>query len=478
MIIHLRILLSLLLIESTITAQDSTTVPGSRAVNEYVKNIDSKAGHLSQQLDKFTAKALRKFQKQEAVINRKLAGKDSLKAMMLLGNAAEQYKQLEQRLQNTNSIQQYIPAFDTISTSLKFLQQNPQLASIANGTGKLKETLARVNGLGGKLGKAEEIKKFLKNRKQLLKEQLGQLGFARQLKKLNKKSFYYNQRLNEYESLLKDHKKAERKALELLSKSLLFKNFMRKNSMLASLFRLPGDPDDPVSTASLAGLQTRAQVTGLIQQQIANAGPNALSQLQQNVQEAQGQLTKLKNKITQSGEGNSDAEIPDGFRKNNQRVKSFWKKWELSVNTQSNKPNSLFPVTTDLSMLVGFRPHDRYVVGVGIGGLIGWGKDIRHIDVSSQGMSIKSFAEIKLKGSFHFATGYEMNYRSEIRSIEQLNDYSAWSRSGFAGISKVVSIKSKFFKKVKAQLLWDFLSYNQIPRVSQPVVFRVGYLFK
>jgi hypothetical protein len=49
---------------------------------------------------------------------------------------------------------------------------------------------------------------------------------------------------------LKDHKKAERKAIELLSKTKLFKDFMRKNSMLASLFRLPGDQNDPLSQAT------------------------------------------------------------------------------------------------------------------------------------------------------------------------------------------------------------------------------------
>ena len=175
-------------------------------------------------------------------------------------------------------------------------------------------------------------------------------------------------------------------------------------------------------------------------------------------------------------EGASDDEISD-FTVNNQRKKSFWKKWELGINTQSNKPNNFFPVTTDLSMMAGFRPHDRYVVGVGIGGLIGWGRDIRHIDISSQGMKIKSFAEIKIKGSFHFAAGYELNYHSEIKRMEQLKNYNSWTRSGLAGISKLVSAKSKFFKKAKMQLMWDFLSYSQIPKVSQPVVFRIGYNF-
>jgi len=44
------------------------------------------------------------------------------------------------------------------------------------------------------------------------------------------------------------------------------------------------------------------------------------------------------------------------------------------------------------------------------------------------------------------------------------------------GISKMVSLKTKFFKKTKLQLLWDFLSGDQLP-IAQPILFRVGYSF-
>jgi hypothetical protein len=56
------------------------------------------------------------------------------------------------------------------------------------------------------------------------------------------------------------------------------------------------------------------------------------------------------------------------------------------------------------------------------------------------------------------------------------DEISSWQKSGLVGVSKIVSIKSKFFKKTKLQLLWDFLSYQQMPR-TQPIKFRVGYNF-
>ena len=309
MINRLWILLYLLLTHYAINAQslpsqngDSSVNIDKRLVEDYAKDVTRKAENISQKLDKYTAKALRKIQKQEAGIKRKLTQTDSLKAMAVFANAEEKYKQLEQRLQQTKSIQQYIPAFDTLNTSLKFLQQSPQLASVLKESDKIKQSLSKITGLGSKLEKAEELKKFLKERKQYLKDQLQNLGFAKELKKLNKQTYYYSAQLNEYKSLLKDHKKAERKMLELLSKTKLFQNFMRKNSMLASLFRLPGDPNDPVPLASLAGLQTRAQVNNLIQQQI---GTNGQAQFQQNMQDAQSQLQQLKNKVSQFGSGSS-----------------------------------------------------------------------------------------------------------------------------------------------------------------------------
>jgi hypothetical protein len=293
---------------------------------------------------------------------------------------------------------------------------------------------------------------------------------------LNKQAYYYTSHVNEYKSLLKDHDRAERKALELLSKTKLFKDFMRKNSMLASLFRLPGDPNDPLPAASLTGLQTRAQVNGFIQQTIAAGGPNTQQQIQQNIQEAQSKINELKNKLIQSGNGNSEDELPD-FKPNDQRTKSFLKRLELGTNIQSQKANGFFPTTSDIGLSLGYKLNNRSIIGVGGSYKIGWGQNIRHISITHQGVGLRSFADWKIKGSFWLSGGYEMNYRSEFQNVDVLNDINAWQESGLIGLSKVVSLKTKFFKNTKLQLLWDFLNERQVPR-TQPLVFRIGYSFK
>ena len=477
MINRLWILLCLLLthyevISQWLPGQNGDTLLAAR----YVKDINVKSERLDQKLDKYTGKVLKKVQKQESDLRKKLEKQDSVTAAIVFGNTEWQFKQLQQRLRNTRSIKHYIPAFDTINTFIKFMQENPQLAATTKESVKLKETLAKVNGLGSRLEKAEEVKKFLKERRQYLNDQLQNPGFAKQLKKLNKQAYYYGEQLNEYKSLLKDHTKAERKVIGLLSKTKLFQNFMRKNSMLASLFRLPADANDPINAASLEGLQTRDQVNRLIQQQV---GTNGQAQLQQNMQDAQSQLQQLKNRESQFGNNRSDADPdnyrePEGFKPNQQKTKSFLKRLEYGMNVQTQKPSNLFPVTSDVGVSIGYKLNDKSIIGIGASYKIGWGKGWKEINITSQGVGLRSFIDWKLKGCFWLTGGYEQNYKTAFNNINELRDINTWQQSGLIGLCKVVSLRTKVFKKTKLQLLWDFLSYQQLPR-TQPVLFRIGY---
>jgi hypothetical protein len=474
---HLLLTAIFFIISNYSIAQDSLSTNKTISDN-YLETVAGKAGKFEEKLDRQSQKVLERFQKQEARLYKKLSKIDSSKAKTLFNNAADKYKSLEQRLEKGLLTKSYNASLDTVFTSLKFLQQNSEwLSKTKDAREKLQQAVGKVGGLQSKFQKAEEIKKFLKERRQYLKEQLSHLGFAKELKKLNKQAYYFSQQINEYKSVFSDHKKAEKKALELLSKTKLFQNFLRKNSELASLFRLPGNPDDPVTQASLAGLQTRAQVNGLIQQQLSAGGPAAQAQFQQNLQQAQSQLNQLKNKLSQFGGGGSDMEMPEGFKPNNQKTKRFLDRLELGTNIQSQKANGYFPVTTDLGLSIGYKLNDRSILGIGASYKMGLGKDIRHVKVSHQGVGMRSFVDWKIKGSFWLSGGYEMNYRSEFNSIAVLRDYSAWQQAGLVGMSKVISLRTKFFKKTKLQLLWDFLSYQQVPK-TQPIVFRVGYSFK
>jgi hypothetical protein len=115
-------------------------------------------------------------------------------------------------------------------------------------------------------------------------------------------------------------------------------------------------------------------------------------------------------------------------------------------------------------------------MGIGASYKLGWGHGWNHIKFTSEGAGLRSFIDWKLKGGFWISGGYEQNYRTAYNSIYQLRNLNAWQQSGLVGLSKVVNVKSRFFKKTKLQVLWDFLSYQQVPK-TQSVIFRIGYSF-
>ena len=95
-------------------------------------------------------------------------------------------------------------------------------------------------------------------------------------------------------------------------------------------------------------------------------------------------------------------------------------------------------------------------------------------------MSLRSYLDIRLKGSFYASGGWEYNYQplSMADSSTATHDplSTNWTKSGLIGVTKIVSLKSKTFKKTKLQLLWDFMSYRQRPQ-TPAFKFRVGYTF-
>jgi hypothetical protein len=107
---------------------------------------------------------------------------------------------------------------------------------------------------------------------------------------------------------------------------------------------------------------------------------------------------------------------------------------------------------------------------------VGWGQSIQRLRITHQGISIRSFVDVKLKGSFWLTGGYERNQIAEADSEGVLTGGWGWQPSGLLGFSKVVSMRSKWAKKMKLKLFWDFLaSSNRSP--GSALIFRCGYSF-
>lgn len=481
----LPILLCLLCNE--LNAQDSTALT-DKLVNlptRFIDKVNKNASKAEEQLTHKTEKYLAKLQKQENRLKKKLAKIDSLAANNIFNDAIGQYDKFQQKLSSkttgiASKAKQYLPFFDTLKTSFKFLEENKHLLkNVKESSGKLKESMSKLQSLDDKLAQAENIKQFVKERRQLLAEQLKKFGLAKELTRYNKQAYYYGQQIQEYKSLINHPEKLLSTSIGLLNKLPIFREFLSKHSELAALFPTPDNNGLVNSNGAMVipGLQTRTQVQQQIQTAIAASGPNAQAMVQQNIQAAQGQLQQLKNKINQMGGSNNDFEMPEGFKANSQKTKNFWRRLEYGTNMQSHKSTYFLPTTTDIGLSIGYKLDDKKIIGIGSSFKMGWGQNIRNIKLSAEGLSIRSFVDIKLKGSFYATGGYEQNYRARFTNMQQLQtQFNNWSASGLIGVSKIVSIKSKWLKKTKLQLLWDFLSYQQ-RAVEQPVKFRVGYGF-
>jgi hypothetical protein len=443
--------------------------------------IDKEANKYEQKLTQQTEKYLNKLQRQEEKLKRKLWRTDSTKAKELFGDVKGRYDGLrntltakgEQVQGNVSTV--YNGHLDSLGTAMNFLQNNPQLQQATAIKDKLSTNVKSIADLKTRLNQTEQIRKQIQQRQQQLKQHLQNTPLAKEFRKFKKEVYYYQAQVKEYQDALKDPKKLGAKMMEVANKIPAFKDFFRRNSELASLFPLPGGGDPTSNTASFAGLQTRADLQNILQQRLG-AGPNAQQYVQQQMGAAQGQMQQLKNKLQQykqGSHGNGDGEMPD-FKVNDQKTKSFLERIEWGSNMQTSKGNLYFPVTSDIGLSAGYKINDKSIIGIGASYKVGLGKNWQNINITHQGAGLRTFVDIKLKGSFWISGGGELNYRNEFRRIDVLRDMSAWQQSALLGISKKYKVGKKF--KGNAQLLYDFLWKQQTPR-TQAVVFRVGYNF-
>lgn len=476
---NLRATLILLVLYLGFAASAQEPTPAQELPAKYLSKLQSKASSFEEKLDKQSDRILDKMFRREEKLYKKLAKKDSLKAKTMLAESKQKYQQLQEKLKNPIPGKKgaYIPYLDTLKTSLKFLDQESGVLSAGKKLlpGDISKTIGLVSKLEDQLKQADQVKAFIKQRRELMKDKLKDLGMLKELKKMNKEVYYYTAQVNEYKTLLSDPQKIEQKALQALQKLPAFKDFMQKNSQLASMFRLPGGGSgtvDPTNTVSLQGLQTRGAVQQQLQQQFG--GPGGQQMLQRNMQQAQAQLSELKNKMTNLGIGGSgDMDMPD-FKPNSQKTKSFKDRLEYGANIQSQPSNRFLPSSSELGLSIGYKINDKSVLGLGGSYRWGWGQPLKHLKITHEGLGLRSFIDWKIYKTFFVSGGYEQNLQSGFFRIEQLKDRSAWQESGLLGITKKYGVGKT---KGNVQLLWDFLSYKQIPR-AQPIKFRVGYTLK
>src|SRR5882724_4837362 len=166
------------------------TVMSAKLAHKYIATVSDKAENITNGLDKQTEKYISKLQKQEAKIQKKLSKIDPVASKNIFSNSAQTYQQLKTDLQNKSDrllkgSGQYVTWLDTASTSLKFFEKNDALKNIAAGQAQIKTALGKMHALEDEFKQAENVKEFIRQRKEYLKQKLANYSFGSELKNYN-----------------------------------------------------------------------------------------------------------------------------------------------------------------------------------------------------------------------------------------------------------------------------------------------------
>lgn len=373
-------------------------------------------------------------------------------------------------------VREYLPGLDSMQSSLQFLAGSNLHTPIPLPTSSIQSLTAQLNGLTHELAQAENLQDFAWQRQAQLKSLLQQPAWVKYLQQYQQTAWYYREQINQYKALLHDPDKLSNKVLTIVRGLPAFRQYMLEHSQLSTLFRLPGSTAAS-SGAGMAGLQTHDQVAAMLAGRLSStptagaAGSSGgASSLSSPLSDAQGQLNTLKEKYGQYGYGNSQTPVPD-FRPNPQHTRTFLQRIQLGLDIQSQQAYTGLPALTTVGLNIGYKLNDRLVTGLGGAYKMGWGQPFDHINLSSQGASLRSFFQWKWKGSIWLTGGWEANYLNAFSGagiFRQLND---WQSSGLTGLMKTYKAGKR---QGNLQLLYDWLHAEHLPH-SPALLFRAGY---
>lgn len=459
-------LVSVLNLHGQDSTSDKQVLPISRA---YLTTVQKKAADINKKLDRKTADLISHFNKNEERIRKKLSVIDSSAAKTLFDRASDPFQLIQQGKAGRWLRTPANSYLDTLQSSLAFLEGSQKyLGQVKDLKSKMGSAIGQVQQLSDKLKQAESIKAYIRERRELLTQQLSQFsGFGKNLQKMNKQAYYYAEQVKAYKEVLKDRKKIEQTAMSVIRKMPAFNNYIQKYSRFAGLLSLQSGDN---TVASLEGLQTRNQVEQLIQQRMGGGGPNAQAALSQQMDAARSRFEELKNKFP----GADDAAEMPNFKPNEMKTKSFLQRLEFGGNVQFQRSNNFYPTTSDIAGQVAYKLHKNGSVGMGVSYILGMGTGFNNVRFNSQGVGLRSFLDWKLKNTFYVNGGFEKNYNNDFLIRPPGTTLSNWQESALIGLSKKYKINTKL--KGNILLLYDFLYHQHIPYTS-PLKVRMGYNF-
>lgn len=453
-------------------ARAQTSLPPAVATNplRYISDYAQRAQPITTSLHEKSSVAIVALERAERRLIVKLSKKDSSAARAIAAGMGPRYAAFRQLLHDSSGIdplrQYYLAPLDSAVVVARLLQ----LAGLSD---KQRATLSALQGELGALQQAltrtHVLQQVFAGRLLALKAGVGGIVPLRALNKMTKGMARYKTRLQELRAWAHEPDRALTALLATLSGTSLFKRLFERYSILASIVpQASAISTDPLQAGSL---QVRQVVMTAVDR---TAGVTNLTPLvQQKGDQTVNPLQQLKDKVKSLRQDRVLADPTDDIA-TQPRSKPLHKRLELGTSFQTVRSNNYFPATSDLGLSLGFRLNDRSVIGVGASYKLGWGKHVRAIRLSHEGISFRSFLQAKIKGSFHATGGWEYHYQQPFNDFRSLPDTRTWRQSALLGVMKRVNTGNRVLKSTQFQLLVDMLAINT---VHSPILFRVGYQF-
>jgi hypothetical protein len=458
--------------------------------------LESRTSNLEKFLDrsgKIQQRLLRKLQRKEARVARRLAAKDSTLYRQYMQQRLS-YDSIAHLQQDTASLRQRFSARkNALVDSLKNVQsfiskQSSKLNSAAGLVGKAGADIpytGELNKLQQQLNAQQGIDELIKQRTSSLEGLAGKAGIGG-LQNIQKQVYYAQEKIKAWKKLADDLDEAEEEALEYLQGTPGFSEAFSSNS---EAFGGLGNNATAEDLQKL-GFQTKQSVNKMLTDKLGNSLGNVQEQMSKQVQQYTDKLDDLTGKIQEARQGINEArqtlnearqakdklkhlEKP-AFKKNPERAKPFWQRLETQYNFQTTRatPDGLRPAMLELSASVAFKHSPRLSYGAGTSLSTGLGQNWQNIRFTYEGLSARAFADWKAVYGFSLQAGYERSFRPQNRpylpanlrnndpSNRGDNDniikdiFGGQQQAAYIGIMKRYRLNSKYNGTIMAGYNW------------------------
>ena len=459
--------------------QDTIPLSNTR-IEKFARQTEAKAKTLQKRITRRSDKTIGKLIRQEKQLGTKLSKVDSI-ANSSFTYSIDSLKSFRKLLKNKklklpdqyNKLTQYTPMLDSAKCLLKYFGVNNLSSEIQGSVSHgIQNSLQELTNLEKALQYTGQLEQYIHNRKaelsSIFSKYDGLVEYNGILKKWGKQYYYYTETIKNYKTLFNDRSRAQAEVLKLANKFPAFQDFMQQYGELSAVFNNNSSQD-------LSGLQTRAEVNGLINGQMTSFGAKGKELVSQKIEETKELLSDALGKCPVISEASS---VPD-FKPNNQKTKTLLQRIEFGIDMQINRKTQKLPTSASMGFNVGYKLTDKASFGAGVSTNLNIGSNWKHPDPNAEQLCFRSFAEYNIAKEFYLRGGWERQFTQTISNIDYLNQNGFYRESALLGISRKLSLPGKmpFMKKPmngRVILMYDFLHNRHLPE-TPAIIFRIGY---